>query len=110
MSILVSVYLLFAGLALPWYVFQCYYLRNDVSLLKKALLARLNSTSDLAKTIIKLKDEITNLKHIEDTKIRQISEEWSKYRKFLMDKYPAEDGKEWEFTCEYHQKIDGLLE
>lgn len=109
MSILVSIYLLFAGFALPWYIYQCFCLRNDVSLLKKALLAKLNSTSGLAKTIIKLKDEITQLKHIEDTKIRQISEEWSKYRKFLMEKYPAEDGKEWEFECEYHQKIDGLL-
>jgi len=42
-------------------------------------------------------------------KIEEVIEEWNKYKEFLMEKYPAEEGKEWEFTCEHHQRINLLL-
>lgn len=35
--------------------------------------------------------------------------EWSNYKEFLKEKYPAEEGQEWEFTCEHHKRIDKLL-
>jgi len=41
--------------------------------------------------------------------IDKIREAWSEYKKFLIEKYPAEEGKEWEFTCEHHKRIDSIL-
>jgi len=38
-----------------------------------------------------------------------ITKEWSEYKKFLQEKYPAPEGEEWGFTCEHHKKIDSLL-
>lgn len=34
---------------------------------------------------------------------------WEEYKQSLMEKYPANDGETWEFTCKYHQKIDDLI-
>ena len=34
---------------------------------------------------------------------------WNEYKEFLMKKYPAKDGEDWEFTCEYHQRLDELI-
>ena len=112
MSNAIGFYLLVAGFLLPWYVVQCYILRNDVSLLKKAFLSKDNSTEPLIRTIKKLKDEITQIKYIDQTcesKLTEVCNIWAKYRKFLMEEYPAEEGKDWEFTCEHHQKIEKIL-
>lgn len=46
---------------------------------------------------------------LQDTKIREAAEEWNKYKSFLQEKYPVEEGEEWQFTCEQHQKIDEIL-
>jgi len=40
----------------------------------------------------------------------EVSNNWEEYVAYLKDKYPAEDGKEWEFSCLYHKKIDKLLQ
>jgi len=45
----------------------------------------------------------------QDTKLREAAEEWNKYKSFLQEKYPVEEGEEWQFTCEHHQKIDEIL-
>jgi hypothetical protein len=42
-------------------------------------------------------------------KIELIKENWDKYKEFLQKKYPAKDGEEWNFSCEYHQNIDNIL-
>ena len=42
-------------------------------------------------------------------KIEEMKEVWGKYKGFLMEKYPAEEGNEWEFTCEHHKRIDAVL-
>ena len=34
---------------------------------------------------------------------------WNDYKAFLKNKYPPEEGKEFEFTCEHHKKIDQLF-
>ena len=46
---------------------------------------------------------------LQDTKLREAAEEWNKYKSFLQEKYPVEEGEEWSFTCEHHQKIDEIL-
>lgn len=42
-------------------------------------------------------------------KIGSLQMEWAEYKEFLMEKYPVEDGSQWEFTCACHKKIDALL-
>jgi len=44
------------------------------------------------------KDEIARLREI-----------WREYRKYLQEKYPANPGEKWQFSCEHHQKIDAIL-
>lgn len=39
----------------------------------------------------------------------ELKQAWKAYTDFLKGKYPAEDGKEWEFTCPHHQKIDSII-
>lgn len=39
-------------------------------------------------------------------KFNQLKSEWNAYKTFLQEKYPAEN---WRFTCEYHQRIDALI-
>jgi hypothetical protein len=34
---------------------------------------------------------------------------WDSYKQYLVEKYPAKDGEEWDFTCQYHKHIDMLL-
>ena len=34
---------------------------------------------------------------------------WAEYKKYLMKKYPPVEGKEFEFTCEHHKKLDKIL-
>jgi hypothetical protein len=53
--------------------------------------------------------ELPSEKQIENTKLREAAEEWNKYKSFLQEKYPVEEGEEWQFTCEQHQKIDEIL-
>lgn len=48
-------------------------------------------------------------KQEEDNELRKAAEEWNKYKSFLQEKYPVEEGEEWQFTCEHHQKIDEIL-
>jgi len=43
------------------------------------------------------------------TKHDKIVEIWNEYKAFLKVKYPPEKGKEFEFTCPYHKRIDKLL-
>jgi len=44
--------------------------------------------------------------------IKAIKQAWGEYKSYLMEKYPVptDEGKEWEFACEHHKKIDSLLE
>lgn len=39
----------------------------------------------------------------------EFKKEWELYKKTLMAQYPAEEGQEWNFTCEHHKKIDKIL-
>lgn len=39
-------------------------------------------------------------------KLEQLKSEWAAYKAFLQEKYPAEN---WRFTCEYHQRIDAIV-
>ena len=41
--------------------------------------------------------------------IKAVKKEWEMYKQLLMEKYPAEENKEFEFTCEHHKKIDKIL-
>lgn len=34
---------------------------------------------------------------------------WDNYTSYLRGKYPAKEGEEWEFTCEYHRDIDAFF-
>ena len=43
-------------------------------------------------------------------RLKIMREAWDGYKAFLKKKYPAEDGKEWEFTCEHHKTIDAVLD
>ena len=54
-------------------------------------------------------DEV--LQHFLDiqNKVEDIKKEWEEYKSFLKEKYPAEDGKEWELSWEHHKKIDDIL-
>ena len=38
-----------------------------------------------------------------------IKKEWDAYVKYLKEKYPAEIGEEWDFTCPYHKKINAII-
>jgi len=40
---------------------------------------------------------------------QELKQAWNEYKAFLQGKYPAEEGKEWEFTCERHKRIDSLI-
>jgi hypothetical protein len=42
-------------------------------------------------------------------KYRTMQKEWELYKQSLIKKYPAKEGKKWEFSCEHHQKIDEIL-
>tara|TARA_Y100000310_G_scaffold311548_1_gene357932 strand:- start:16946 stop:17122 length:177 start_codon:yes stop_codon:yes gene_type:complete len=44
-----------------------------------------------------------------DNIIKEIKKEWNLYKQSLVEKYPAKEGEDWEFTCEHHKKIEGLL-
>lgn len=54
---------------------------------------------------IKILDDII----MEEKINKKIKKEWNKYKRFLQKKYPAKNGEEWQFTCEYHKKIDKLI-
>lgn len=43
------------------------------------------------------------------TQDKELREAWNNYKIFLKEKYPAEDGQEWNFVCKHHQQIDDLL-
>ena len=43
-------------------------------------------------------------------KYEDLKKEWAGYKEFLENKYPPDEGKEFEFTCEYHERIDKLLQ
>ena len=34
---------------------------------------------------------------------------WNNYKEHLKEKYPPENGEEFQFTCEYHQAIEKIL-
>ena len=41
--------------------------------------------------------------------IKEIRKEWSEYKQMLIERYPAEEGTDWEFSCDHHKRIDELL-
>ena len=47
--------------------------------------------------------------NIVNAKIEKLRQAWLEYKAYLKEKYPAEEGKEWEFTCPHHQAIDQEL-
>ena len=70
------------------------------------------SYDDCRCDIDELADELADKdKEIADLKqtVSEVVENWNKYKAFLKDKYPAKDGEQWEFTCQYHQKLDQAL-
>lgn len=75
-------------------------------IMRDAYEAQKSYSTHVKKTSDSLKDELTQIKHIDHPKLCEI---WTKYKEFLMEKYPAEEGKDWEFTCEYHKKIEKIL-
>ena len=54
--------------------------------------------------------KLEDLARKQETGLNDLVKMWSAYREMLQKKYPAEEGKEWQFTCEHHQRIDTLLE
>ena len=42
--------------------------------------------------------------------VKELASAWNEYKKYLQEKYPPQDGEEWKFTCEHHQKIDSLIQ
>ncbi len=41
--------------------------------------------------------------------LSDIKTEWQAYTEFLQKKYPPWGDQKWEFTCEYHKRIDEIL-
>lgn len=38
--------------------------------------------------------------------IGQLIDEWEKYVEYIKEKYPSDN---WDFSCPFHKRIDGLL-
>ena len=34
---------------------------------------------------------------------------WGRYKEYLQEKYPMDEGVTWEFACEHHKAIDKIL-
>ena len=74
--------------------------------IKQALLKVWNETEQKLQAENKaLMEEVETL----TAEREQIRRYWNQYTDYLKSKYPAEDGKEWTFSCEHHLIIDGLL-
>ena len=43
-----------------------------------------------------------------DINVLNLIREWREYKQMLMEKYPAEEGCKWRFSCDHHRKIDNL--
>ena len=41
--------------------------------------------------------------------LAKIAEAWTDYKSFLMQKYPVNEGEEWQFTCPHHRRIDAIV-
>jgi len=46
------------------------------------------------------------MKNDTEIHIKGIIINWGLYKQYLQEKYPAPEGEEWDFTCEYHKCID----
>lgn len=116
MNELIGGYLLFAGFAFPSLLFLyldmlgiCKKLEKNASEYIKTFEIQKQYRMLLEQDVRSLRDELTDIKHIDESKIDQITKQWIRYKAFLMDKYPVEEGQEWEFKCEHHKKIEEIL-
>ena len=46
---------------------------------------------------------------VKPDKIGQIKLAWAGYKLYLREKCLAEEGKEWDFECPFHKRIDNIL-